>query len=345
MPFRVASAIAVLLVAACGHSASSPEDGTREANVLDASVPSAPASSTSTRSPDIDASPAIDAGADATAPAPKSCPATTLAAGDSTATIDVGGVQRTYFVHVPSSYSGKSAVPLVFDYHPLSVSAGLWKLATGWAGVADQQGFIVVWPQGVGDSWNAGRCCGSAHDGNVDDVAFFRAMVAKLESSACIDQKRIYVSGCSNGGGMAYRLACDAADVVAAAAPVDFDCITGPTNSPSCASCNPSRPISVTQFRGTADSSVPYDGGPTSVVAGLSFPGARANFADWGTRNACTGSPQPEPTHPTCDTYPSCASGTETTLCTVPNGFHCANYLPFGIANIAWESFAHHVMP
>ena len=67
---------------------------------------------------------------------------------------------------------------------------------------------------------------------------------------------------------MAYRLACDAADVIAAVAPVDFDCITGPTNDPSCGACMPARPISVRQFRGLLDFLVPYEGGETSVVAG-----------------------------------------------------------------------------
>src|SRR5206468_11962257 len=118
--------------------------------------------------------------------------------GETTETITVGGLSRTFTVHVPPGYSGKAAVPLVLDFHPLSVSASLWKVATGWANVADDKGFVLVWPQGVGDSWNVGRCCGQAHEQNVDDVAFARAIVAKLESKACIDEKRVYATGASN---------------------------------------------------------------------------------------------------------------------------------------------------
>ena len=63
-----------------------------------------------------------------------------------------------------------------------------------------------------------------------------RAIINQLQTDACIDSKRVYASGCSNGGGMSYKLACDAADVIAAVAPVDCDCVTGSTSNPSCAS-------------------------------------------------------------------------------------------------------------
>src|SRR5262249_23516290 len=152
-----------------------------------------------------------------------------------------------------------------------------------------------------------------------------RAMIAEIESNACIDVKRIYATGCSNGGGMAYKLGCDAADIIAAIAPVDFDCITGPTNDPSCGSCSPSPPIAEAQFRGLLDPFVPYGGGPTSVVQGLDFPGAVANFTTWGMLNQCTGQPAVESAHADCKTYPSCAGGVETTLCTNPVGLHCTN--------------------
>jgi polyhydroxybutyrate depolymerase len=258
----------------------------------------------------------------------------------------VGNVSRTYIVHVPPGYTGTKPAPLVFDFHPLGVPAGTWKLATGWAGVADQAGFILVVAQGDGDSWNVGkRCCMQAHDDGMDDVAFVRAMAAKVSADACIDSKRIYATGCSNGGGLTYKLACDAADLIAAAAPVDFDCITGATNNPSCGDCNPSRPMSVYQFRNQQDKSVPYEGGPTEVVAGLEFPGAKANFADWANRNSCSGTAQSVPNQPMCDQYGSCAGGTEIALCTQPFGYHCANYIPFGIANTAWTMLQKNARP
>jgi len=276
----------------------------------------------------------------------QTCPASVTAKpGETTETIMVGGMARTYILHVPPGYTGKTPMPLVFDFHPIGVTAELWKGVAGWGTAADADGFIVVWPQGYMSSWNVGRCCDPALGAHVDDVAFTRAIIAKVSSEACVDQRRIYASGCSNGGGMSYRLACDASDVIAAVAPVDFDCVTGSTNDPSCGDCSPSRPISECQFRGTADMFCPYDGGATSVVAGLLFPGAKANFATWAGIDQCTGSPQPQSAEAACETYSTCGAGAEVTLCTVPNGTHCGNYGTFPIVGTAWSMFQSHPLP
>jgi polyhydroxybutyrate depolymerase len=256
----------------------------------------------------------------------------------------VGGTARTYILHVPPGYTGARAVPLVFDFHPIGVQASLWKGVTNWSAVADQDGFLVVWPQGYMNSWNVGRCCDPALGADVDDVAFTRAVLAQVSSQACVDARRVYASGCSNGGGMSYELACSAADVVAAVAPVDFDCVTGPTNDPSCV-CNPSRPISERQFRATGDAYCPYDGGPTSVVAGLLFPGAEANFATWAGIDQCTGSASPSADNAACSAYSTCGAGAEVALCTIQNGSHCGNYGTFPIVELAWDMFRRHPLP
>lgn len=273
------------------------------------------------------------AGADGT----DRCAASMIALGESTKVIDVGGVERTFLVHVPSSYDGRSRVPVVIDFHPLAGSPTRQMGVSGWAALGNREGFITVFPSGIGRSWNAGRCCGPAQSDGVDDVAFTHAIIASLQAEACIDPKRVYASGCSNGGGMAYKVACEAADVVAGVAPVDFDCSTGPTNDPACGGCAPVRPVSEIQFRATGDQLVPYDGGPTSVVPGLEFPGAEANFATWGEINACSGSPQALSDHPTCQTFPTCGGDVDTVLCTVEGGTHCGNYASFGIVEIAWK--------
>jgi polyhydroxybutyrate depolymerase len=257
----------------------------------------------------------------------------------------VGSLQRTYIVHVPPSYTGGKPVPVVIDFHPLGGSGQSQKAATSWGSVADQHGFIMVWPDGVGSSWNVGRCCDPAQSQGVDDVAFTRAIISQLTKEACIDEKRVYASGCSNGGGMAYKVACDAADLIAAVAPVDFDCITNASNDPSCDMCNPARPISEIQFRGTSDFAVPYAGGDTPVVPGLMFPGAQQNFMTWGKLNMCTGSPQALANHSACQAFPMCAGGVETTLCTVQNGTHCGNYDSFDIVDIAWERMSAFSLP
>ena len=82
---------------------------------------------------------------------------------------------------------------------------------------AEARGFIVVYPEGVNGVWDAGACCASQ---TVDDVGFARAIVEYMQEHACIDSRRIYSTGMSNGGRMSYRLGCEAADVFAAIAPV-----------------------------------------------------------------------------------------------------------------------------
>lgn len=239
------------------------------------------------------------------------CLTSTLKAGDTTKMITTADGQRSFLVHAPPSYDGKKRMPLVFDFHGLSGNGAQQKSLSRFDRVADAQGFIVIYPDGLDKAWNAGLCCTDKYD----DVAFVRAIVNSLQNEACIDPKRIYASGCSNGGGMSYKLACEAADIIAAIAPVDFDCVDGSR----CSACSPTRPVSVVQFRGTSDQLVAYDGNGA-------FVGAKANFAKWGQLNMCSGTAEPLPQQAACETYPTCSSNSETILCTVQNGTHCGSY-------------------
>ena len=163
---------------------------------------------------------------------------------------------------------------------------------SGFNEVADQDGFLVAYPNGTSRvsnnillTWNGGDCCGYAQQKNVDDVGFVRAIVTDLQSLANIDAKRIYASGMSNGGMLSQRLACEAADVFAAVAPV-----SGTLNfSP----CNPSQLISVIEFHGTDDQHLPYDGGfgPESLVD-VDFVSVRDSIGFWTSFNECTSQPQ-----------------------------------------------------
>ena len=295
------------------------------------------------------------AGGGAAGAAGAQCPSTATAVpGESTKSITVGTLMRSYLLHIPTGYTGKTPVPVVFDFHGLGGSGSSQKGLSGWATLGDSKGFITVFPNGVGNSWNIGRCCSTAQTQNVDDVGFVRAIIKQLQTDACIDSKRVYASGCSNGGGMSYRLACDAADVIAAVAPVDCDCITGSTSNPSCASCAPARPISEIAFRATGDQVVPYNGGQCSIAAdcppGMScstfdFPGAMTNFSTWASIDQCTGSAQALSGHPACQTNAMCGGGAQITLCTQQGGSHCGNYASLGIINIAWEMFQKEALP
>jgi polyhydroxybutyrate depolymerase len=267
------------------------------------------------------------------APSPAS---TTLQAGDTTLTIDVDGIERSFLVHAPPGYDGTAPVPVVFDFHGLGINANVEKNITGWDDLADIEGFIAVYPQDLprvqdgNQAWNGGGCCSN---GAGDDVAFKRAMIATLQSEAYIDARRVFASGCSNGGAMSYRLACEAADVIAAVAPVDFDCVVGG----GCGNCSPSRPITTVQFRGTSDDLVPF---------GTATSGARANFATWGEINACTGDAAVlQQSADGCEAFPTCGGGAETILCTVQDGEHCGSYGSFDIARVAWDVLQNHPLP
>jgi polyhydroxybutyrate depolymerase len=263
----------------------------------------------------------------------QACPASvTIKAGDNPKTLTVGSVQRTYLVHAPPGYTGKAAVPVVFDFHGLSGNGAQQKSLSRWDKLGDTEGFIVVYPDGIDNAWNAGLCC--TEDKTIDDVAFVKAVIVALRADACIDPRRVYASGCSNGGGMSYKLACEAADVITGVAPVDFDCVDGS----ACSMCKPSRPITQLQFRGTNDSLVDYDG------AGA-FIGAQQNFALWGGLNSCTGEAAALASNAACEAYPMCGGGVETILCTVPNGTHCGSYASFMIPQVAWNILKNETLP
>ncbi len=293
------------------------------------------------------------------------CPGT-LKAGDSNQTITSDGMPRKFIVHLPTGYAGDSPLPVIFDFHPLGGTGQSQKQASGWDKKCDSVGCIAVFPDsGPSDnSWNVGYCCSNSQQQMVDDVKFTRDMIQWLAGNTCIDPKRVYASGCSNGGGMAYILACNAADVIAAVAPVDFRCITGeepanaasltPTNNTAC-TCQLPRPISVMAFDEGQDMSiVPYNGGKTLVAANcppggscaaLNFPSAEVNFQTWANFDKCTGSPTKDPGNSICQDYTSCDGGTQVSLCTAASSNHCGSYGLSKIVDTAWDMFQKQALP
>jgi polyhydroxybutyrate depolymerase len=281
-----------------------------------------------------------------------------MKSGDMTQTVKVGTLNRTYEVYIPKGYTGNKPLPVVIDFHPLGGTGSRQASSNGWKSKADSVGIIMVYPNSYNsnNSWNAGMCCQDAQQNKIDDVAFTREIVKQLGTIACIEPKRIYATGCSNGGGMTYKVACDAADIIAAAAPVDFRCVYGgSTSSPSCEGCKPSRPISITHFDNTGDTSlVPYAGGMTSFPAdcppgasctGMGFPSAQANFTTWQAIDSCTGAATAMTGHSTCQTNSSCGGGAQVSMCVQQGGSHCGNYSSLGIVDIAWEMFQKQTLP
>jgi polyhydroxybutyrate depolymerase len=262
--------------------------------------------------------------------------ATALAAGETTQTIQVGGVSRSYILHVPAKYTGGTPVPLVVDFHPNLETAQFERLNSGYATLSDQNGFIIAFPQGIDNSWNVGVCCTTSR--TVDDLGFAKALVAEVESKGCIDTKRVYATGYSMGGGMSLYLACNAADVFATVTSAAYDLYTDAQEP-----CHPSRPITVMTFRGTADPIETYGGGDSSPPNGLPVIidrlGAVGTFQKWAMLDACTDT-TPQMGASGCQTYSHCSAGVEVTLCTTQGGGHVT-----GDPNAGWAMMQQHPMP
>mgnify|MGYP005855746111 CR=1 FL=1 len=269
------------------------------------------------------------------------CPGGGLGPGDHTIPLEHGGQSRSFKLHIPPGYDGAEPTPLVVNIHGLTSNPDQQVLFSEMNPQSDAEGFLVAYPAGLQNSWNAGACCGGAQSQGVDDVGFLRAMVAAIEEVTCVDARRIYATGMSNGGMMTNRLACEASDLFAAFAPVSAVLVQEP--------CQPARPIPILHFNGTADVLVAYDGGL--------FQGAPATFAAWAELSGCTGDPVEtyKKGAASCMTYDTCDDGAEVTLCTLTGMNHCwpgNDFCPLPPTNTdisaneaMWEFFQAHPLP
>ena len=176
-----------------------------------------------------------------------------------TQTLEHDGQTREYVLYVPDSYDGSSAVPLLFNFHGFGGEASDQMSWADFRPLADEHGFIVVYPQGTDldgySHWNS-ALPGGDNKSTADDFGFIIALLDQIAASHNIDAERVYASGYSNGGFMSYALACHHSDRFAAIAPVSATML-GEDNS----DCSPSHPMPVISFHGTADSVIPYEGG------------------------------------------------------------------------------------
>jgi polyhydroxybutyrate depolymerase len=212
--------------------------------------------------------PAATAAATCTAPSP----------GTHLVTVSAGRIPVV--LHVPPGAAPASGRrPLVLVLPGAGENAKDIASYTGYSRLADQRGFLVAYPTATGarPSWKIS----STQPGKPDDVAYLRRVITTLTGpAACADPAHVGVTGVSNGGGMAARLACDAADLLSAAAPV----AGGYSSLPD---CHPERPLPLLEIHGLRDTIVPYTG------KGDDHAGNVGDYlADWRERDRCTGAPR-----------------------------------------------------
>lgn len=230
--------------------------------------------------------------------------------------------EREYFLFTPSAASKKPRA-LVVALHGAAGSPQNMADTTGFSTLAEKENFLVAYPKGTGrvPTWNAGTCCGYAERTQADDVAFIRAMIDDIRKKTAVDDQRIYATGMSNGGMLAYRLACEMGDVFTAIAPV-----AGAMNTTE---CTPQGRPSLIVFHALNDKYVLYQGGPSEE-------GLRAMFNKtpkpdnsvqnamefWLKHNYCRKIPQVEQYTDYSIINYFCAENREVRLITLNSGGH-----------------------
>jgi polyhydroxybutyrate depolymerase len=249
------------------------------------------------------------------------------AAGDVTSSIVVGERTRTFVLHAPAALDpAKKPWPLVIALHGRGGDGASMEKLSHFSELADKEGFLVAYPDGVGRSWNDGRPGSHAEKEGVDDVKFLSSLIDDLVAGHGADPKRVFVTGMSNGAMMSHRFACDLPDKVAAIGPV-----AGLMSATLAAACAPKRPVPAILFYGTDDPIMPYGGGRVGSDVGGEVLSADETRKKWASLDGCTDSPAPvdEPdTDPSDGTrsrrtaHAACKDGSEVVLHSVEHGGH-----------------------
>jgi polyhydroxybutyrate depolymerase len=239
---------------------------------------------------------------------------------------------RDYRLHVPPAAASGKPLPLVLNLHGATQNGFLEEVVTsGMDSNADANGYLVAYPDGTRISkvltpdpvaknaqygWNAGACCGLPVTKHINDVGFLLKVIADVAKRTPVDLRRVYVTGISNGGMMAYAMAAEASSHIAAIAS-----ISGQVELPH---IHPSRPVPTMEFHSVNDPIAKWDGVPNrnptlrfTVLQGI-HQWVKADHCQSDPRVGATiaGAPGSISAGETATeiTYHSCAGGTEVVL-------------------------------
>ena len=186
-------------------------------------------------------------------------------------TLEFDGLTRDYRLHVPPAAATGKPLPLVLNLHGATQNAQLEEITTDMDPNADMNGYLVAYPDGTRISkvltpdpvaknaqygWNAGRCCGLPVTKHINDVGFLLKVIADIAARTPVDLRRVYMTGISNGGMMAYAMAAEASGHIAA-----ISSVSGQVEIPV---IHPTRAVPTMEFHSVDDPIAEFDGTPNA---------------------------------------------------------------------------------
>jgi polyhydroxybutyrate depolymerase len=203
------------------------------------------------------------------------------------------GGDRPATLKIPKRYAKDEPLPLVIILHGYAASGTLQELLLGYDRLVDQEQVFLISPDGTIDDngkrfWNATDACCDFYGQNPDDVDYIIGLIEEIQAEYCVDPRRIFLVGHSNGGFLAYRIACEHAQKISAVIAIAAASYLDPTE------CVPADKVSVLHIHGDMDQVAPYDGGylrPLSVPPELTtttIPGAIETAEYWSSYNSCS---------------------------------------------------------
>lgn len=174
-------------------------------------------------------------------------------------TINIGGDARSFIYYTPTSWNPNQHVPLLIVMHGLTqTGAGLMDI-TQFNLIAEQNNFIVVYPDGKNFAWNANM---NVTVSTADDIGFIESLAIEFQNNFGTDPLKQYLVGFSNGGFMCHKLACESSMCFAAIASV-----SGNMSDTTYFNCQPQFQPAILHIHGTSDAIVPYNGGAGTGVS------------------------------------------------------------------------------